>query len=466
MNVYDRIKDKFKDGTYVDGNRINLDIPYDSKKLLRNIPMKERTPGVCVNALEYCNGTLDEVPVSSRTREFFIHAFTNKSVFDFIQNHLIAFDKEFFKDLIVTNSYSTMFDNTNCFEIMPIEDIDEEMCSIAAIHSRDWSNDGWFESVLRRKPEALNKDLWNFAIRAFPILSTDNDDIILKKVPKEYQDEEFYFNLLTGNVVSRIKLEGNNDNIMNFIPKNIMTQEFLKRVVDEKAFNLCRFNDYGLYMLINYTLNGVEYEEELWKYAIRKYGDAAINNMPLDDEKIDFFLSLYKKTSIEYSGFKKRYKNYKMQKADKKAYEDYKDRIKKETVESATTVLGLSMLSGGLTDEILNYESDIRKLNPMTVLPIEYRGYIPEDYELDYDSEEYLELMYNKLGIKVLGKRNEFYYNVILPDNWTVEIDGSYTCVRNENNEVVILYVSDKKYYDMEVYVYDIKEVKDKTLTL
>ena len=117
MNVYDRIKKRFENGEFVDGNYCKLAIPYDSRTKLRYVPIALRTPGYCVNALSYGNGTIDDVPEESRTREFFLHAYTSKSVFEYIKNHISDFDRKFFKDLIATNKYSTMFSDNNCFEI-------------------------------------------------------------------------------------------------------------------------------------------------------------------------------------------------------------------------------------------------------------------------------------------------------------------------------------------------------------
>ena len=77
MNVYDRIKKRFENGEFVDGNYCKLAIPYDSRTKLRYVPIALRTPGYCVNALSYGNGTIDDVPEESRTREFFLHLLIN-----------------------------------------------------------------------------------------------------------------------------------------------------------------------------------------------------------------------------------------------------------------------------------------------------------------------------------------------------------------------------------------------------
>ena len=466
MEVLKRIQKKFKDGTFIDGKNCKMAIPYDSETKLYNVPISMRTPGFCVNALDYGNGTIADVPKESRTRDFFLHAFPNESVCEYMKNHINEFDREFFKDLIVTNRNATIFDDRNCFEIMPLEYIDEEMCSIAAIHSRDSLLDGWFESILKRKKEAITEDLYKFAVKNYSTLSTDNDGEIFNIVPSEYIDEEFYHCLLTGNILSRVKLETNEDNIMDYIPEEILTPEFLKYVIDTQSNSIGRFNKKGLNTLIKYSINGKEYEEEIWKYAIRKYGKDAAYYIPLNDEVNSFFMGIYDKDSLDYFGFKFRYKDYKRKHEDLDAYQEMRRKSVEEALLSSEIALLTSMISDKSIDEILDAESKTHKISDYTMLPIEYRGSVPNEYKKEYDSEEYLEYMYKKLGIEIESQRDFLFFNVKLPVGWTVENDHYYNYVKDENGDEVISYFYDSKFYDMAAYVVDIKESKNKTLKL
>ena len=466
MNVYDRIKKRFENGEFVDGNYCKLAIPYDSRTKLRYVPIALRTPGYCVNALSYGNGTIDDVPEESRTREFFLHAYTSKSVFEYIKNHISDFDRKFFKDLIATNKYSTMFSDNNCFEIMPLEYIDEEMCSIAALHSKDWTGDGWFRTVLRRKKEVLTADLFKYAVKIYPALSTDNNDEIFNIVPKSFIDDEFYYCLLSDNAIVRVKLDTNSDNIMDYIPKHILTPELLKRLVDEKPRNLCRFNNYGLNVIIDYYYGGKAYEEELWKYAIRRYGEDAISSMPLNDENVNFFLSLYPKDSMEYFRFKRLYKEYKMKRDNSKEYEDRNKRIQDEMTLTAADILGEVLFNDEDLDVAIKKDAKRRRKKNSKSLPIEYRGLVPSEYAKDYDSEEYLELVYKSLGIQIVNQKDYFFYDVILPEGYYIINDGYYNYLVDSNGREVITFFYDSKAYDMAAYVSNINLEKELKLTL
>lgn len=462
--VYNRIKSKFDEGIFTNGNKLKLVCYGDNRMSLQNIPIKDRTPGLCALLLSYNKGRLSDVPVSSRTKEFFIKTFTNKDVNEYIRTHLNEFDRDFFKDLIATNSYSTMFDD-NCFNVMPLEYIDEEMCSIAAFNSSDWSNVRWFHTVYKRKREAITKDIFMLAARLYPTLS-ESDHLILNMCPEEYKDDEFYFEVLTGRNLNRLTVDENKNTFMDYVPEKYFNGEFLMNVVNTSPSSLLKFNERALNVKVKYDFNGSTLEEELWKYCIRKNGEL-VEFLPLNDEVINFFLINYSKDSSEYKwSFKNRYKEYKLKHEKRKEYDRVNERVNNETMSSAIRVLAGSMSSESFNNVVDN-ESNARRLDTTTILPIKYEGNVPNEYRKEYDSEEFLELMYNRLGIKILEQRDYFFYTVILPEGWVVERDGYYNYVKNENNELMISYFYDSKFYDMDAYVNRIHVIEDeKKLTL
>lgn len=98
--VYKRISKKVEDGIFKKGKKLKQHSFREES--ITDFPISERTP---------------ENP---RTREFFIFEFTDPEVFNYIKNHIEQFDREFFKDLLASDRYATIFRN-NCFAIMPLE---------------------------------------------------------------------------------------------------------------------------------------------------------------------------------------------------------------------------------------------------------------------------------------------------------------------------------------------------------
>lgn len=169
--------------------------------------------------MAYRKCPLSKVPMTSRTREFYIANFSNEEVNNYIKSHIEDFDREFFKDLIATNEYATKF-NTNCFEVMPLEYIDEEMCSLGIMNSLNWTDYNWLYSVCKRKKEVLTKDIWCLSARLYSRMNND----IFEITPEEYKDEDYYIETCLCNFNYGMELEENKGKIMNKIPENIITQ--------------------------------------------------------------------------------------------------------------------------------------------------------------------------------------------------------------------------------------------------
>lgn len=194
---YQRISTKIETGEFIPGQNYRFN-NYVKAKNINELPLSERTPENCSFLMEYSRCKLSDVPFTSMTREFFLNSFNNDDVYNYISANIREFDRQFFKDLIETNNYSLSFDDKNCFEIMPLEYIDEEMCSLAIVSSINWSSDGWLMSVIRRKKEALSSDLWHLAVRLYGLNEEYIEDFI-KETPEEYRDRDYYLQMCSSN---------------------------------------------------------------------------------------------------------------------------------------------------------------------------------------------------------------------------------------------------------------------------
>lgn len=494
--LYKRIMQKFEDGTFKEGKKCEFSVYYYEGKTIYDVPVEERTPGVCTGFMKYGKCQLSDVPESSRTRDFYIANFSNDEVTEYIKNHLEDFNREFFKDLIVTNGYATHFNN-NCFEVMPLEYIDEEMCSLAIINSTNWNEDDWFYSAYKRKPEALSTDLWKLGARLYSRVSGGVNKF-LNITPEEYKDEEYYKEMCNS--------QFDEGEIMDTIPQEIITPKFLIDLLQMNLSNIARFNEKALETKINpyvdyeilvdiMTNNIKDYDwihllekkgfdiekdrdqmkgklcevvfdilssENIWQFVVRVKGDL-IRNIPLNDERVEFFLKHYDKDSSEYKwGFKDKYKSYKKSKTNKEAAEQTENRANESARLAAefTVNMALALAMGGdnPTDAIDVTNKIVKnKRTNLSFLPIKYKGIVPEELRKIYDTEEYLEMAYKELGIEILGEHDRLFYSVNLPDGWTKVDKGNSCYVKDENDNLVIEYLDAGPFYDRSVYVKTIK---------
>ena len=86
-------------------------------------------------------------------------------------------------------------------------------------------------------------------------------------------------------------------------------------------------------------------------------------------------------------------------------------------------------------------------------LPIRYKERVPAELCKQYDSEEYLELMYNLLGIEIIEERDDLFYRVNMPEEWTVTNKGYWNYVKDKDGEDVITYFYNSLIYDRDAYV-------------
>lgn len=464
---YNRIIEKIENGTFIEGNKCQLQQYYFENKSIENFPISERTPEVCSSLMHYNKCRFSDVPESSRTREFFIDSFINEDVFDYIKKHITDFDRQFFKDLITTNQYATILDR-NCFAIMPLEYIDEEMCSLAIIHSLEWSNDCWFYSVAKRKPEALTSDLWKLGARLYARKS-GKENKFLDVTPEKYKDKEYFIEMCSCNFNCDCKLDTNKGKIMDTIPQEVITVEFLVDLLESSIDNVARFNERALETEIPHTVDGKVIFEKIWQFAVRLKGNI-IRNIELNDERVEFFLSHYDKDSHEYIwAFKDKYKRYKKKKNDAEALAKVDERTQNFYRNTANLPLFhafTNSLNGKNLDDAID---DITKINQTTpvkcsLLPIKFSGCIPQEFSKTLDSEEYLEMMYKELGVQIIEEFDDLFYSVSLPDGWTTDSNGYWTYVKDNDGNTIIEYFYGSNFYDRDAYVKTINKSKDKSL--
>lgn len=445
--VYGRILKKFENGEFKYGNVSKIPTYY-MKDDISDIPYEERTPSVCCSIVNYGTFRLSDVPKESMTREFFIDAFTNEEVFEYINSHIDEFDREFFKDLLMTNKYSTYF-SRNCFEIMPVEYIDEEMCSLGIIKSTDWSQNAWFMSVLKRKPEALTADLWKLGARLYA-RESNGKNRFLELTPEEFRDEEYYREMCSCNYNAGMMLFNSKGRIMDTIPQEVISPDFLLVLLCEDISSIARFNEKALETEFTFEENGKTISEKIWKYVVGLKG-TEIRDIPLNDERIEFFLSRYGEDSFEYTfAFKDKYKQYlREQEEAKKTDAGILDDAESDDLGNEESSMEEEVLSG------FRYDKSFNRRN-IDILPINYNGSVPLKYRDVYDKNDYLVAICEAVGIDIL-EEYDTTYEIALPEDWYVTHDNRYLHhIMNEAGEYVITYFYDasrkKEPYVKEIY--------------
>lgn len=291
--AFERFYAKFKNGEFKPGKKSDLSIYSYNPEKTQNL-----TPGHFVDGIHYTKIHLKDVPKEFRTREFFLHALCGvyHDVVEYVKEHLeTEFDREFFKDHIATTKSSLSFAD-NCFEYMPLEYIDEEMVSCAmlkCIESRlifiDRRNDpscAWFFSVAKRKPEVLSQDLWILGARCFA-RKENGKNKFLDITPDKYKNEEYYFAMC----------DANGTPVMEDVPEKILTTNFLVILLNYNINNIKSFTNEALERVA--PMDGSDEKMKFWEYAILSNGHL-ISDIPLNDERVNFFISHYPEGSPEY----------------------------------------------------------------------------------------------------------------------------------------------------------------------
>lgn len=438
MPAYAKLQEKFTSGEYKLGRVYDVPI-YTYSEGCTNL-----TVGHYIDAMDYCRIPFAEVPKKYLTREFFLHTLSGckEEIVEYVKAHMgEMFDREFFKDLIATEKYALYFKN-NCFSYMPLEYIDEEMVYCAMMKAigsryidRRGDNSEWFYSVVKRKPEVLNETLYTLAARYF----ARNEDF-LDVTPREYKTRDYYFALCVKS----------NKDVMSYFPEEIVTTEFLIDLINDDPKNVISFSDAALEKTARFV--GQNKDVKFWQAVMLLDGYAA-QYIPLNEERIKFFFDHYDKSSGEYRfGFKTPYRAY----IKKKKVETSVPTVSKD-IERAVVTAYVGMFGGDDIDIVIDNASSVARAstNRKAALPITYRGVIPEEYEKKYDHEEYVAEIYKKLGITILSERDSHYYNVILPDNLSIQGDGGTYFLMDGTNKL-LSYLDVGPFYDRSVYIQEI----------
>lgn len=445
LPAYKRLEDMFQRKGYSLGVKDEMPIYYwkDISRLPRFL-----TPGHYVSAHQYGEIEFCNIPEKYRTREFFLHALSSsyKDIVAYVRTHLDKFDRQFFKDHIATNYYGLQFE-LNDFEYMPLEYIDEEMVACAMFRSinmryceRRGDCEAWFYSVYRRKPGVLTQELYTLGARCFAAKRNGKNEF-LDITPEKYRTTEYYYALC---------LE-NHTPVMEDIPESVLTTRFLVDLLKDNPENIQCFSEAALEKEVPMAMNGKN-TLKFWQAAIILDG-YQIRSIPLNDERVEFFLSRYDKDSSEYElSFKNHYKKYLREKNGTP-----------EPDQSSAKLAGLSTLLGamlGMTpNSAVEFGNSVMNTvtNRQAMLPIHCRGRVPNEYCKQYDKEEYLLEIYKKIGIQVLQEADYYFYNVVLPENISIVQEGycGYS-VKNSNGETLIHYYDRGSFYDRSVEVDEI----------
>lgn len=440
LQAYKRIEEMFEKKGYSRG--IKDDMPIYCWDNFPCIP-ENLTPGHYVYANGHGKIKFRDIPEKYRTREFFLHALSGvyKDIVEYVKTHPKKFDKQFFKDHIETDYYGLEF-ALNDFEYMPLEFIDEEMVACAMFRSvnmryadRRGDCQDWFYSVYRRKPEILTQELYIIGARCFAVKRNGKNNF-LDITPEEYRTPEFYFALCLNN----------NTPVMEDIPESVLTTNFLVRLLNDNTGNIQCFSESALEKEVEMIGRGTV---KFWQAAVIKDG-YQIRNIPLNDERVEFFLSIYDKDSSEYEyGFKDHYNRYIR---EKNSILEPESRAS-ELSEMMTLAGALSEIS---SDSAIDWGTDIMNAatDRQSMLPIHYDNGVPEEYSKKYDREEYLLEIYKKIGIQVSQKADYLYYNVILPENISiVRVGYGYYCIKDSNGKPLLYYYDRGPFYDRTVRV-------------
>lgn len=439
LQAYKRLEEMFKQKGYSLGTKD--DMPIYCWDDVQYIPAN-LTPGHYVYANSYGKIKFRDIPDKYRTREFFLHALSgaHEDIVEYVKVHQEKFDKQFFKDHIATNYYGLEF-QLNDFEYMPLEFIDEEMVACAMFRSvnmryvdRRGDCDDWFYSVYRRKPEVLTQELYTLGARCFAEKRRGKNRF-LDITPEEYRTPEFYFALCLGNSTP----------VMEDIPENILTTNFLVKLLNDSTENIRCFSEAALEREAPMTGKGIL---KFWQAAIINDG-YQIRDIPLNDERVEFFLSVYDKDSSEYKfGFKDHYKRYLREK-------NSIPEPKNDATELASMMTLAGTLLGMGNDSAIDFGTTVMNTatNRQSMLPIHYNCSVPIEYSKKYDNEEYLLEIYKKIDIQVLQEADSYYYNVILPDSISIVRDDYGYCIKDSNENTLIHYYDRGPFYDRTVTV-------------
>lgn len=439
-----KIKQKVVDGIFIEGKNCRFSRFEQDKSL----------PKHYAYLMQYKNFKFKDVPKEAQTKEFFLNMFTYSDVFNYIKSHIKEFDRQFFKDLITTNPFALTLDN-NCFSIIPIEYIDEEMCSLAILQNKNWCDYTWFYLVVERKPQVLTEDLWKLGARLYA-REVNGKNKFLSITPEKYKDYEYYLEMCSCNFNENCPLDTNKGHIIDTIPKEILSLRFVLDLLKIDIQSVARFNEQMLEMKIPYC----EETEKIWQFVVRHVGET-IRNIKLNEERIEFFLRHYAKDSHEYIWcFKNNFKRYLKKKRNLEALKKTEERTRnflENTSKMALNGINQKLKQGENPIDAINDTNQLlrpfEKSYSISQLPIKYEGEVPIEFRKQLDTEEYLQMFYKKIGVQIIEEEDNLFYSVVVPEGWSEENDGCWCYVKDENGNPVIDYVYQSVFYDRDAYV-------------
>ena len=188
--------------------------------------------------------------------------------------------------------------------------------------------------------------------------------------------------------------------------------------------------------------------KKVWQYVFDT-NYAVADKIPLNDERVEYFLSLYSKNSCEYEYFfKKHYKQYLRSKREKPVSNRSKDASVVEDVIMA-------VLFGCSAEKAIDAgtAASRAKTDRNASLPIYSRVWVPDAFAKELDKEEYLEAIYAQLGIQILGEASGYYYDVVLPEGVRISEDSYGYCLKDAGGNTLLHYFDRGPFYDRDVFV-------------
>ena len=401
------------------------------------------TAGYYINEVRHRRVRIEDVP-GDLLREVLLYSASGcyKAVYDYITQHLDQFDRQFWKDATSADHYNIEFEEHNIFDIMPDEYLDEEMAMCAMFAATDMRYcerrhlcEGWFYTIHRRKPEILTREMYILGARCFAAKHGDENKF-LTITPEEYRTPEYWLALCLCNDTP----------VMTDVPAEMLTKDFLMGIFLSDTRTIRGFTEEALERDVVFRGKKVK----MWRAAILYSGDT-IRDISLNEERIAFFRSKYDKDSSEYEyAFKDHYKAYLRKQNGSPAPDNSGNLL------ACVVTLGSIMDGKNGNDAIDECSEMVQSMHKtQAYLPIHLKMMVPSEYCKIYDKEEYLLEIYKKLGIRIIGEMDYYYYSVELPDTLTIVDDESGRCVK-EGDKTLLHFYDNGPFYDRSVYVDEI----------
>ena len=399
----------------------NIEKLFESKEYSKGIsyPKYDNLINICEKSLR--NGECSFKDLPSRVKNntnFFIFVLSEgpytknkykdrKDVVDYVKSNIEKFDRDFFKNYIETDWFS-LYGDSNAFEIMPIDYIDEEMVLCAmkkALSNFAYLNDKrcgeWFYTVARRKPELLTEDLYILAARCFAE-NIDGNNKLLSITPEEYRTEEFYWEMCIDKDTP----------VLQNVPSNAISDNFLFALLNRNAANIRVFTEEFLERETCMQRFG---KVKFWQVALILDG-LQIANIPLNEERIQFFVTMYDEKSEKYAkSFSDSLLNY----------FHTNDLIMHETLKNGKIPVKYALLPTSYCS--MKLDSLYSRMGIEFLDPDGYIAVLPEYISLIQDVKKGNMIGYyiynKKIGKKILHFRKDFRNNHLETDAMFVEFE-------------------------------------------